>query len=153
MLCFRIDPGWAAALMPQDEQFFACLIYSVEAGVGLLAATQALSERNLEKRHWVAAAAFVQLAIVALLNMFTLSSRELVLWVLVLMGAPLSLLAPLLWIYFDDVTADRSIPWKAADFVHFSLTGAICLTALAAAMGLMPGSVPPLSHPRRRAWR
>ena len=129
--------------MLQSELLFSCLIYGVEAGVGVLAATQALSVGNLGKRHWVAAAAFVQLSIVALLNAFTLSSNELDLWVLVIMGAPLSLVTPLLWMYFDDITADQSRPWKRSDLLHFSLTGAICLTALAAYMGLIPGAAPP----------
>ena len=111
--------------------------------MGVLAATQALSVDNVGKRHWVAAAAFVQLSIVALINAFILSSNQLELWALVIMGAPLSLLMPLLWMYFDDITADQSRPWNRSDLLHFSLTGAICLTALAAYMGLIPGAVPP----------
>lgn len=143
MLYFDDDLGSTAVLMPKGDLFFASLLYGLGAGVGLLAATQVLSVREVEKRHWVAAAAFAQLSIVALLNVFTLSAGDLELWVLVIMGAPLSLLAPSLWIYFDDITADQSTPWRRSDLLHFSLPGAICLTALAAAMGFLPGAVPP----------
>jgi AraC-like DNA-binding protein len=115
-------------------------LYAAAAGAAVLISFQVALKSPTTKAYQAASGFFAALALLAGLNALGLTALKLPVFAVVASGAMLGALAPLLWLYVDDLVADVAKAWRWRDLIHFAPALAMAVLALIVAILSHPGA-------------
>ncbi len=118
-------------------------LYAAAAGAAVLISFQVALKSPTTKAYQAASGFFAALALLAVLNAVGLTTTELPAFAFVISGAMLGTLAPLLWLYIDDLVADVAKEWRRRDLIHFA--PALGMAALALFVAILSHAAAPAS--------
>jgi len=118
-------------------------LYAAAAGAAVLIALQMALKAPATKAYQAASGFFAALATIAALNAFGLTGTGMPKFAVVVSGAFLAVLAPLLWLYVDDLVADVAQQWRRRDLIHFA--PALGMAACAGIIALLTRAAAPAS--------
>lgn len=118
-------------------------LYSAAAGAAFLVSLQMALRYPTTKAYQAAAGFFAALGLLAVLNAFGLIVKEPPPFAIVLSGAMLGTLTPLLWLYVDDLVADVAQAWRWRDGLHFA--PALGMASIAVLVAILWPTAPPTS--------
>lgn len=121
-------------------------LYAAAAGAAVLISFQMALRSPITKAYQAASGFFAALALLAGLNALGLTALKLPAFAVVLSGAMLGALAPLLWLYVDDLVADVAQEWRWRNLIHF--LPALGMAALALIVAFLSHAAPPASAQR-----
>lgn len=105
-------------------------LYSASAGVAAVAGLNLLTRRPSVPAYGFGGAFFLIFALQSVLNHLLIQPNGVPFWLNDLSGVLLASIIPLLWLYIDDLTADRVRRWRPVDLLDFTSAGAIALSAI-----------------------
>jgi len=117
------------------------LVYAATAGAAVLVSVQMALKGPATKAYQAASSFFVALGILAGLNAVGLTTEQMPAFAVVLSGAVLGTLAPLLWLYVDDLVADIARKWRWRDLIHF--VPAVGMAAAASVVAILSNGASP----------
>lgn len=125
------------------ENAGAIALYAAAAGGAVLIAFQMALKSPTTKAYQAASGFFAALALLAGLNALGLTAATPQPFAVVLSGALLGTLAPLLWLYVDDLVADVPKEWRWRDLIHF--LPALAMAFLALIVAILTFAIAPAS--------
>lgn len=131
-------------------------LYFATTGASGLAALQSFRRLSNGKADQAVGCFFIVICFNSMLNGALIVIADRPLWLDVLPAVPLAAMAPLLWFYVDDLTADQAKVWTRSDAWSFGLTGFAILFTVAVAMfgsaAPAAGAVTPPAAPSQDDW-
>jgi AraC-like DNA-binding protein len=121
-----------------ELEMIAAGLYAASAGVAALACLNLLTRSPAVPAYAFGGAFFLVFAVQSVLNVLLVRAEVWPIWVMDLSGVLLASIIPLLWLYIDDLTADRVRGWLPRDLLDFASAGAIAVSTVVTQI-LMPG--------------
>lgn len=119
------------------EESASLALYAAAVGIALLAAIQLLTRTPVTFAYRAAGGFFVVFGLIEAANAVALAVPAIAIWIVIPSGILLPALAPLVWLYVEDLVAETVRTWRKRDLWHF--LPSLVQAGLTVAFFLLPG--------------